>query len=93
VRPRPAPKPPAREPVPQPEEPAATTNTTQPATPEPSISGPRLIIETKDGLRVERYMTNVRRVTVENGQIVVVLKTGRIERQPLTNILKMSIEP
>jgi hypothetical protein len=95
ARTRPAPKTPDREQPPtQPEAPAAATiNTTSPATPEPSISGPRLIIETKDGLRFERYMTNVRRVTVENGQIVVVLKTGRVERQPLTNVLKMSIEP
>jgi hypothetical protein len=38
-------------------------------------------------------MTAVRRVTVDNGQIVVVLKSGKVERQPMTNVLKMSIEP
>jgi hypothetical protein len=72
------------------EQPAATT----PTTPEPAANiGPRLIIETKDGLRVERYMTSVRRVTVDNGQIIVFLKNGKTERQPMTNVLKMSIEP
>lgn len=76
---------------------ARTTPTTpaeQPpaATPEPA-AGPRLIIETRDGMRVERYMTTVRRVTVERGQIVVVTTDGKVERQPMTNVLRMSIEP
>lgn len=73
--------------------PADTNAAVATTTPDPAALGPRLIIETRDGLRVERYMTNVRRVTVENGQIVVVLRTGKIERQPMTNVLKMSIEP
>ncbi|HEX7998039.1 MAG TPA: hypothetical protein VF528_06585 [Pyrinomonadaceae bacterium] len=73
------------------EQPAASTE--QPTQPEPVPAGPRLIIETKDGLRVERYMTSVRRVTVDNGQIIIVLKSGKVERQPMTNVLKMSIEP
>jgi hypothetical protein len=55
--------------------------------------GPRLIIETKDGTRIERPMTTVRRVVVDNGQIIVILRTGKIERTPLANITKMSIEP
>lgn len=92
ARNRPAPTTPAESRTPSQPEPATATTTT-PAAPEPTASGPRLIIETKDGVRVERYMTNVRRVTVENGQIVVVLKGGKIERQPMTNVLKMSIEP
>ncbi len=76
---------------------ARTTPTTpaeQPpaATPEPA-AGPRLIIETRDGMKVERYMTTVRRVTVERGQIVVVTTDGKVERQPMTNVLRMSIEP
>lgn len=68
------------------------TPTAQPAAIEPA-SGPRLIIETRDGMRVERYMTTVRRVTVERGQIVVVMTDGKIERQPLSNVLRMAIEP
>jgi hypothetical protein len=73
--------------VPTPAEPAAATPAVEPA------SGPRLIIETKDGMRVERYMTTVRRVTVQGGQIVVVTIDGKIERQPMSNVLRMAIEP
>lgn len=70
------------------------SSTAQPETPAPEPeAGPRLIIETKDGMRVERYMSTVRRVTVENGQIVVVSKNGKVERQPMTNVLRMTIEP
>lgn len=93
ARNRPAPPAPTEnQPTAQPEQPATTTTET-PATPEPAAAGPRLIIETRDGLRVERYMTTVRRVTVDNGQIIVILKSGKVERQPMTNVLKMSIEP
>jgi hypothetical protein len=56
-------------------------------------SGPRLIIETRDGMKVERYMTTVRRVTVERGQIVIVTTDGKVERQPMSNVLRMAIEP
>lgn len=73
--------------APTPAEPTATAPVVEPA------SGPRLIIETKDGMRVERYMTTVRRVTVQGGQIVVVTTDGKIERQPMSNILRMAIEP
>jgi hypothetical protein len=61
--------------------------------PATTTASPRLIIETRDGMRVERFMNTVRRVTVEGGQVVVITKDGKIERQPLTNILRMSIEP
>ena len=55
--------------------------------------GARLILETRDGLKLERNMATVRRVTIENNQIVIVNRNGIVERQPLTNILRMSIEP
>ncbi len=77
----------------------STAKTTPPATEQPPAAtpepaaGPRLIIETRDGMRVERYMTTVRRVTVERGQIVVVTTDGKVERQPMSNVLRMSIEP
>lgn len=64
-----------------------------PATTAEPAAGPRLIIETRDGTRVERYMTTVRRVTVERGQIVVVTTDGKVERQPMSNVLRMAIEP
>lgn len=56
-------------------------------------SGPRLIIETNDGTLINRYMSSVRRVTVENGQVLVVSKDGKTERIPLANVLRMSIAP
>ncbi|MEA2175556.1 MAG: hypothetical protein QOD00_3148 [Blastocatellia bacterium] len=59
----------------------------------PAPASPRLIIETRDGMKVERFMSTVRRVTVEGGQVVVITKDGKVERQPLANILRMSIEP
>jgi hypothetical protein len=70
-----------------PEEPAVSAPAAEPA------AGPRLIIETKDGMRIERYMTNVRRVTVERGLIVIVNTDGKVERQAMTNVLRMAIEP
>ena len=78
---------------PAPSRTASTPTTTQPeTTPAQPESGPRLIIETRDGMRVERFMSTVRRVTVENGQIVVITKDGKIERQPMTNVIRMAIE-
>jgi len=65
----------------------------KPPTPPVPESGPRLIIETSDGTLINRYMTSVRRVTVENGQVVVVGKDGRVERFLLTNVVRMSVGP
>ena len=64
-----------------------------PAEQEPQDSGPRLVIETSDGTLVDRYMTSVRRVTVENGQVVVVGKDGKIQRIQLSDVVRMSISP
>jgi hypothetical protein len=47
----------------------------------------------QDGTRVERFMSTIRRVTVENNQIVVVGKDGQIERVRMVNVIRMSIEP
>jgi hypothetical protein len=63
-----------------------------PATSEP-LPKQRLLIITKSGTMIERDMDTVRRVTVENNQVVVVTKDGKIIREPLANVLKMSIEP
>ncbi|MGH9932229.1 MAG: hypothetical protein ACREA9_23755 [Pyrinomonadaceae bacterium] len=64
-----------------------------PAAQEPEESGPRLIIETSDGTLVDRSMSGVRRVTVENGQVVVVGKDGKIKRIPLASVVRMTIAP
>jgi hypothetical protein len=76
------------------EPPAATTTDTTPA---PAATearvGPRLIIETTDGMRVEHYMSQVRRMTVEKGLLIVVTNDGKIERRAMSNILRVTIEP
>jgi hypothetical protein len=56
-------------------------------------AGAKLIIETRDGMRVERFMSTVRRVTVENGQIVVFMRDGKITRHPMASVVRMAIEP
>lgn len=57
------------------------------------MPGTRLVLELREGGRLEREMSEVRRVTVERGQIVILFRNGGIERQPLANVLRMSIEP
>jgi hypothetical protein len=64
-----------------------------PAAQEPEESGPRLMIETNDGTLVDRYMNSVRRVTVENGQVVVIGKDGKVQRIPLASVVRMTISP
>jgi len=89
-----------KEPAPVAEKPAAAPEE-KPATPEKPAAqeapvpqpGARLIIEEKDGTKIDRPMSTVRRVVVEGGTIVIVLKTGRIERVPMSLVAKMSIEP
>jgi hypothetical protein len=77
---------------------STTARTAKPApapapTQEPEESGPRLLIETSDGTLVDRYMSSVRRVTVENGQVVVIGKDGKIQRIPLASVVRMTISP
>jgi hypothetical protein len=72
---------------------SAAARKTEPAPePEPN-TGPRLLIETDDGTLIEHYMSGVRRVTVENGVVVVVGKDGKVERVQLANIVRMLIAP
>ena len=75
---------------------AATEEKSEPAKPkaqELPVPGAHLIIESKDGTRIDRPMSTVRRVVVEGGVIVIVLKTGRIERVPMSTVNRMAIEP
>ena len=80
---------PAKKSVPAPKtaEPLSSPSTSTP------IVSARLIIETREGARLEREMSTVRRITVENGQLIVVTIDGKSERQSMTNILRMAIEP
>jgi len=89
-----------KEPAPGEEKPAAGAEE-KPSTPDKPAAqeavvpqpGARLIIEEKDGTKIDRPMSTVRRVVIEGGTIVIVLKTGRIERVPMSLVAKMSIEP
>jgi hypothetical protein len=72
---------------------AARKPATPAAVPESDSSGPRLIIETNEGTLVDRFMGSVRRVTVENGQVVVIGKDGTIQRIPLATVVRMTIAP
>lgn len=62
-------------------------------TPVVEETGPRLVIETSDGTLIDRFMGTVRRVTVENGQVVVIGKDGKIQRIPLASVVRMTIAP
>ena len=91
---RPVGRRPARTPPPAPET-ATTAEEEKPkpaAEPEPEL-GPRLVIETNDGTLINRSMSTVRRVTVENGQVVIVNRDGTINRLLLANVVRMSISP
>lgn len=85
---------------------AARANRTRPAPAAPAepappasaaagleLPGTRLVLELREGGQFVREMSEVRRVTVERGYVVVLLKSGRTERQSLSNVLRMSIEP
>jgi hypothetical protein len=74
----------------------APARATKPAEPQPEPApetGPRLIIETNDGTLINRSMSGVRRVTVENGWVVVVGKDSKIDRILLANVVRMAIQP
>lgn len=78
------------------EKPSVTTAPVEKPKPQelsPAPVGTRLIIEEKDGTRIERPMSTVRRVVVEGPTIVIVLKTGKIERVKMSDVSRMAIEP
>lgn len=62
-------------------------------TPPPVPASVRLVLVMRDGETFERDMAGIRRVTVENGVLVIVSKNGKTERQPMNAVLRMSIEP
>lgn len=73
--------------------PAEVVPTSPAETVAPPAPGPRLVLVLRDGETVMRDMSDVRRVTVEKGVIVIVSKNGKIDRQPMSAVLRMSIEP
>jgi hypothetical protein len=57
------------------------------------LLGTRLIIDEKDGTRIERPMSTVRRVVIEGATIVILLKNGKTERIAMAEVARMAIEP
>lgn len=95
-------RPPARRPAPRStetarrpvEEPKAAEPKAEEPKPEPAPeTGPRLVIETSDGTLINRPMSGVKRVTVENGQVVIVGRDGKISRVLLSDVVRMTISP
>lgn len=71
---------------------ANSARSRSPAAPRPKTIS-RLIIRTRDGTRIERSMSEVERVTIESGELIVVLKSGETQRLDLTDVLRFSVEP
>lgn len=92
---------PKAEPVTTGEEKPASPPAEKPPTPEKPVvqetpapqPGTHLIIVENDGTKIDRPMSTVRRIVIEGGTIVIILKTGRIERVPMSLVARMSIEP
>ncbi len=80
-------------PAPRRVQPGNARGSARAAKPEATAENGRLIIEVKGGSRLEYLMSTVSRVTVENGEVVIVSDDGYTKRIPLTNILRMSIAP
>jgi hypothetical protein len=81
----------------KPAPPRRTTGRRTPArTPAPKPqpeSSARLIIEEKNGTRIEWLMSNIKSVIVEGGELVVVRHDGHVERILMTQVLRMTIGP
>jgi len=75
------------------EKPDETASSSAKTKTQETLPAARLIIEEKDGTRIDRPMSTVRRVTIEGNAIVIILKTGKIERVAMADVARMSIEP
>lgn len=75
------------------EKPAETASSSAKTKTQEVLPAARLIIEEKDGTRIDRPMSTVRRVTIEGNAIVIILKSGKIERIAMADVARMSIEP
>jgi hypothetical protein len=56
------------------------------------LANVNLIVEFKDGRRVERPMSDVFRFTVDHGSITIIRKDGKIDRFPIVDVAKVSVE-
>jgi hypothetical protein len=87
---KPVPPPP---PAPETEKQAAPAATAKQEGTTPTQPGAHLIIVETDGTRIDRPMSTIRRVIIDNGMIVVYLKNGKIERFAMSDVARMTIEP
>ncbi|HYX30118.1 MAG TPA: hypothetical protein VE863_16370, partial [Pyrinomonadaceae bacterium] len=82
---------------PKPEEKSSETTApaNKPKTQETSTppAGARLIIEEKDGTRIDRPMSTVRRFMIEGATITIILKSGKIERIAMSDVTRVAIDP
>lgn len=53
----------------------------------------KLVVETIDGKRLERAMSGVRRVTITNGELVILTTAGRTERVSMKTVTRIGVEP
>jgi hypothetical protein len=59
----------------------------------PQTVAGQLVVEKRDGTRIDRPMSSVRRVTIDGTAIVIVMKNGRIDRIPMSLVSRVGIEP
>jgi hypothetical protein len=68
----------------------------EPALPKPVVPNPleniHLVIELKDGSKIERPMTEVVRFTVDRGILTVIMKDGSISRFNILDVSKTTIQ-
>jgi len=75
------------------EKPVETATSSEKTKTQEALPAARLIIEEKDGTRIDRPMSTVRRVTIEGNAIVIIPKNGKIERIAMADVARMAIEP
>jgi len=75
------------------EKPAETSPPIEKPKSQEITAGAHLIIEETDGTKIDRPMSTVRRIVVEGNTIVILLKSGKIERIAMSDVARMAIEP
>jgi hypothetical protein len=68
----------------------------EPAPPKAAVPNPleniHLVIELKDGSKIEKRMTEVVRFTVDRGILTVIMKDGSISRFNILDVSKTTIQ-
>ena len=64
----------------------------EPEKPADPLANVSLIVEFKDGRRLERPMSDVFRFTVDHGSLTVIRKDGKIDKFPIIEVAKVSVQ-